>query len=132
VDRGQIEFQALTHHYGKTAGGLDAIDLVIKPGEKIGLVGRSGAGKSSLVNLLLRFFDVEQGRILIDGQDISAMTQASLRAHIGMVTQDSSLLHRSVRANITYGRPARAIAPMWANAGSSSRAGNASGSPLRG
>ncbi len=112
VDRGQIEFQALTHHYGKTAGGLDAIDLVIKPGEKIGLVGRSGAGKSSLVNLLLRFFDVEQGRILIDGQDISAMTQASLRAHIGMVTQDSSLLHRSVRANITYGRPSATEAQM--------------------
>ena len=77
----------------------------MRPGEKVGLVGRSGAGKSTLVNLLLRFYDLESGRILIDGQDISAVTQDSLRANIGMVTQDTSLLHRSVRDNILYGRP---------------------------
>ena len=77
----------------------------MKPGEKIGLVGRSGAGKSTLVNLLLRFFDLEGGRILIDGQDIAAVTQESLRAQISVVTQDTSLLHRSIRDNIRYGRP---------------------------
>ncbi len=112
VQKGQIEFQELSHHYGKTSGGLNAVNLTIQPGEKIGLVGRSGAGKSSLVNLLLRFFDVETGRILIDGQDISAVTQSSLRKHIGMVTQDSSLMHRSVRANIVYGRPGATDAQM--------------------
>jgi ABC-type sugar transport system ATPase subunit len=79
--------------------------LTIKPGEKVGLVGRSGAGKSTLVNLLLRFYDLESGRILIDGQDIADVTQESLRAAIGMVTQDTSLLHRSIAANIRYGRP---------------------------
>ena len=77
----------------------------MKPGEKIGLIGRSGAGKSTLVNLLLRFFDLEGGRILIDGQDIAAVTQESLRAQISMVTQDTSLLHRSIGDNIRYGRP---------------------------
>lgn len=81
------------------------LNLNIKPGEKVGLVGRSGAGKSTLVNLLLRFHDVEQGRIKIDGQDIAQVTQDSLRAQIGMVTQDTSLLHRSIRDNILYGRP---------------------------
>jgi ATP-binding cassette subfamily B multidrug efflux pump len=84
---------------------IDDFTLTIRPGEKIGLVGRSGAGKSTLVNLLLRFYDLEQGRILIDGQDIASVTQDSLRAQIGMVTQDTSLLHRSVRDNILYGRP---------------------------
>ena len=79
--------------------------MLIRPGEKVGLVGRSGAGKSTLVNLLLRFYDLESGRILIDGQDIAHVTQDSLRAQIGMVTQDTSLLHRSVRDNILYGRP---------------------------
>ena len=79
----------------------------VRPGEKVGIVGRSGAGKSTLVNLLLRFYDLESGRILIDGQDIAAVTQDSLRAKIGMVTQDTSLLHRSVRDNILYGRPGR-------------------------
>ena len=78
------------------------MDLHIRPGEKIGVVGRSGAGKSTLVNLLLRFYDLEGGRILIDGQDISQVDQESLRAHIGMVTQDTALLHRSVRENILY------------------------------
>ncbi|REM33691.1 ATP-binding cassette domain-containing protein, partial [Mycobacterium tuberculosis] len=77
----------------------------VKPGEKIGLVGRSGAGKSTLVNLLLRFHDLEGGRILIDGQDIAHVTQDSLRSHIGMVTQDTSLMHRSVADNVAYGRP---------------------------
>ena len=84
---------------------IDGLTLTVKPGEKIGLVGRSGAGKSTLVNLLLRFFDLEGGRILIDGQDIAAVTQESLRAQISVVTQDTSLLHRSIRDNIRYGRP---------------------------
>lgn len=102
---GKVELQSLSHHYGRGAGGLDAISLTIKPGEKIGLVGRSGAGKSSLVKLLLRFYDAEQGRILIDGQDIAKVQQDTLRSAIGMVQQDSSLLHRSVRDNILYGAP---------------------------
>ncbi len=102
---GQIELQALSHHYGRETGGLDRIDLMVKPGEKIGLIGRSGAGKSTLVKLLLRFYDPESGRIHIDGQDIANVTQDSLRMSIGMVQQDSSLLHRSVRENIAYGRP---------------------------
>jgi ATP-binding cassette subfamily B multidrug efflux pump len=105
VRKGEIAFKGLSHHYGKEKGGLDNINLVIKPGEKVGLVGRSGAGKSSLVNLLLRFRDVEQGEILIDGQNVALVRQDSLRGQIGVVTQDSSLLHRSVRANILYGRP---------------------------
>jgi ATP-binding cassette subfamily B multidrug efflux pump len=105
VGTGQIEYAGISHHYGKGRGGLDNISLVIRPGEKVGLVGRSGAGKSSLVNLLMRFQDPEKGEIRIDGQPIGAVTQDSLRSHIGMVTQDSSLLHRSVRANILYGRP---------------------------
>ncbi len=105
VQGANIRFQGLTHHYGKDQGGLDDVTLDIAGGEKIGLVGRSGAGKSSLVNLLMRFRDAELGQILIDGQDIADVTQDSLRAQIGMVTQDSSLLHRSIRANILYGRP---------------------------
>ena len=87
-------------------GVLDGFSLDVRPGEKIGLVGRSGAGKSTVVNLLLRFFDLEGGRILIDGQDISQCTQESLRAQISVVTQDTSLLHRSIRENIRYGWPA--------------------------
>jgi ATP-binding cassette subfamily B multidrug efflux pump len=105
VTRGEIAFRGLTHHYGRGFGGLNGVDLTIAPGERIGLVGRSGAGKSSLVNLLLRLRDPEGGRIEIDGQDIARVTQDSLRAQIGVVTQDSSLLHRSVRQNILYGRP---------------------------
>jgi ATP-binding cassette subfamily B multidrug efflux pump len=105
LTEGRIEIRDVSHHYGRESGGLDHIDLTIRPGEKIGLIGRSGAGKSSLVKLLLRFYDVETGQILIDGQDIRAVTQDSLRRHIGMVQQDSSLLHRSVRENILYGRP---------------------------
>ncbi|WP_120503357.1 ABC transporter ATP-binding protein [Sulfitobacter mediterraneus] len=102
---GRIEMQGLVHHYGRTSGGLQGVDLEIAPGERIGLIGRSGAGKSTLVKLLLRFYEAEGGRILIDGQDINEVTQDSLRQHIGMVQQDSSLLHRSVRENILYGRP---------------------------
>ncbi len=105
LNKGKIEIQSLTHHYGRDTGGLDAISLTIEPGEKVGLIGRSGAGKSTLVKLLLRFYDAEDGRILIDGQDISHVTQDSLRLAIGMAQQDSSLLHRSVRDNILYGRP---------------------------
>ncbi|MCP4819969.1 MAG: ABC transporter ATP-binding protein [Shimia sp.] len=102
---GKLEIDALSHHYGRGSGGLDAISLTINPGEKVGLIGRSGAGKSTLVKLLLRFYDAESGRILIDGQDIAKITQDSLRDEIGMVQQDSSLLHRSVRDNLLYGRP---------------------------
>jgi ATP-binding cassette subfamily B multidrug efflux pump len=107
VPHGEIRIEHLTFTYGRADGRrvLDDLSLVVRPGERVGLVGRSGAGKSTLVNLLLRFYDVEQGRILIDGKDISQVTQDSLRANIGMVTQDTSLLHRSVRDNIVYGRP---------------------------
>ena len=105
VTRGQITFEHVTFAYGGKRAVVDDLCLNIRPGEKIGLVGRSGAGKSTIVNLLLRFYDVEQGAILIDGQNISHVTQDSLRAQIGMVTQDTSLLHRSVRDNIVYGRP---------------------------
>jgi len=105
VNRGEIRFERLRFHYGRDQGVIDDLSLVIRPGEKIGLVGRSGAGKSTLVNLLLRFHDVEGGRILIDGQDIAQVTQESLRGQIGVVTQDTSLLHRSIRDNIGYGRP---------------------------
>ncbi|MGJ8627221.1 MAG: ABC transporter ATP-binding protein [Sulfitobacter sp.] len=105
LTQGKIEMKGLTHHYGRTSGGLQSISLTVQPGEKIGLVGRSGAGKSTLVKLLLRFYDAEGGRIEIDGQDIATVRQDSLRKNIGMVQQDSSLLHRSVRDNILYGRP---------------------------
>jgi len=105
VSRGEIRLDGVTFAYGGCKNVIDGLDLVIRPGEKIGLVGRSGAGKSTVVNLLLRFHDVAGGRILIDGQDIATVTQDSLRAQIGMVTQDTSLLHRSVRDNILYGRP---------------------------
>jgi ATP-binding cassette subfamily B multidrug efflux pump len=102
---GKIETKALSHHYGRDSGGLDRIDMVINPGEKVGLVGRSGAGKSTLVKLLLRFYEPDAGSIQVDGQDIAKVTQDSLRRQIGMVQQDSSLLHRSVRDNILYGCP---------------------------
>ena len=109
---GRIEIENLSHHYGRGTGGLDKLSLTIRPGEKVGLVGRSGSGKSTLVKLLLRFYDPEGGRILIDGQDITHVTQNSLRRVIGMVQQDSSLLHRSVRENILYGRPDATEAEM--------------------
>jgi ATP-binding cassette subfamily B multidrug efflux pump len=105
VTKGQVQIADLSHHYGKEAGGLDRINLDIAPGEKVGLVGQSGAGKSTLVKLLLRFYDAEKGTISIDGQDIGHATQDSLRSAIGMVQQDSALLHRSVRENILYGNP---------------------------
>ncbi len=105
LSRGEIELRNLSHHYGREGGGLDGINLLIRPGEKIGLIGRSGAGKSTLVKLLLRFYDAEKGQILIDGQDIRTVTQDSLRLNIGMVQQDSALMHRSVRDNLLYGRP---------------------------
>lgn len=112
VSKGQIRLEDLMHHYGKGAGGIDGVSLTIAPGEKVGLVGRSGAGKSSLVNLLLRFRDPEGGVIRIDGQDIKGVTQDSLRRAIGVVTQDSSLLHRSIRENILYGNPTATDAEM--------------------
>ncbi|MDG1733467.1 MAG: ABC transporter ATP-binding protein [Thalassotalea sp.] len=105
VEQGSIDFNNVSFHYGEDIGVIDKLDLNIKAGEKIGLVGRSGAGKSTLVNLLMRFYDVEQGAVEIDKQDISKVQQDSLREHIGMVTQDTSLLHRSVRENILYGNP---------------------------
>ena len=103
--RGDIRFEAMSFHYGKESGVIDNFSLAIAPGEKVGLVGRSGAGKTTLMNLLLRFYDAEAGRILIDGHDIAKVTQDSLRRNIGVVTQDTSLLHRSIRDNIAYGRP---------------------------
>ena len=109
VTRGAIEFDAVRFAYGQPEPGrrrvLDELSLRVAPGERLGLVGRSGAGKTTLMNLLLRFYDVEGGRILIDGQDLRDVTQESLRAAIGVVTQDSSMLHRSIAANIRYGRP---------------------------
>ncbi|MAN76107.1 MAG: multidrug ABC transporter ATP-binding protein [Rhizobiales bacterium] len=99
-----IKFENVRFHYGRDKGIIEGVDLDVRPGEKIGLVGHSGAGKSTLVNLLLRFYDLESGRILIDGQDISTVTQESLRANIGVVTQDTALLHRSVKANILFGK----------------------------
>ncbi|UTV28823.1 ABC transporter ATP-binding protein [Photobacterium atrarenae] len=105
VEKGSIDYEQVSFHYGEKEGVIEKLNLSIKPGEKVGLVGRSGAGKSTLVNLLLRFHDVEAGEIKIDGQNISLVDQDSLRSKIGMVTQDTSLLHRSIRENILYGRP---------------------------
>jgi ATP-binding cassette subfamily B multidrug efflux pump len=161
VPRGEIRFSHVTFTYGRSDGRkvLDDLDLLVRPGERVGLVGRSGAGKSTLVNLLLRFHELEQGSIHIDGCDIRSVTQESLRAAVGMVTQDTSLLHRSISANIGYGarvprtRTSRArrgartrtisSATSWtgrcapgtrhtsASAASSSRADSASASPSR-
>jgi len=104
---GEIRFEHISFTYGRDDGRrvLDDLNLAIRPGERVGVVGRSGAGKSTLVNLLLRFHDLEQGSLRIDGHDIRELSQESLRAAIGMVTQDTSLLHRSIAANIGYGRP---------------------------
>ena len=104
ADKGAIEFENVRFHYGKESGAIENLSLSIRAGEKVGIVGRSGAGKSTLMNVLLRLFDLEGGRILIDGQDISLVNQESLRSQIGVVTQDTSLLHRSVRENIAYGK----------------------------
>ena len=105
TEGGRIQFQNIDFRYGEAGGVINGLELNIAPGERVGLIGRSGAGKSTLVNLLLRFYDLQGGTIRIDGQDISQVTQASLRANIGVVTQDTALLHRSVRANIVFGRP---------------------------
>ena len=105
VSQGSVRFEEIHFHYGKASGVMAGLDLAVRPGEKIGLVGPSGAGKSTLVNILLRLYDLEDGRILIDGQDIAGVTQESLRSQIGVVTQDTSLLHRSIRDNLLYGRP---------------------------
>ncbi|TRW95092.1 ABC transporter ATP-binding protein [Paracoccus sp. M683] len=115
---GAVRFDHVTFRYGadeadRPLAVLDDLTLHIAPGERVGLIGRSGAGKSTLVNLLLRFHDLESGAITIDGQDVSRVTQDSLRAAIGVVTQDSSLLHRSVRENIAYGRPDSAEDEIW-------------------
>ena len=121
VAQGEVSFDAVDFNYGREMKDgrkevLKNLNLIIKAGEKVGLVGRSGAGKSTIVNLLLRFYEVEAGSILIDGQNINNVTQNSLRASIGMVTQDTSLLHRSVRDNILYGRPDATEAEMIAAA----------------
>ena len=118
VSRGEVRFEGVTFGYGRRDAPpvLDELTVHIKPGERVGLVGRSGAGKTTLVNLLLRFHEVERGRISIDGQDIAWVTQESLRAAIGMVTQDTSLLHRSIAANIRYGRPQASHAEIEAAA----------------
>jgi ATP-binding cassette subfamily B multidrug efflux pump len=105
IEHPGIRFENVTFHYGRTSGVIDDFSLTIRPGEKVGIVGRSGAGKSTLVNLMLRLYDLEGGRILIDGQDIADVKQESLRMQIGVVSQDTSLLHRSVRDNILFGRP---------------------------
>jgi ATP-binding cassette, subfamily B, multidrug efflux pump len=105
IDKGEVRFEHVRFGYGTKRGLLKGIDLTIRPGERVGLVGPSGAGKSTLVNLLLRFYSVEEGRILVDGQDIATVTQESLRSKIAVVTQDTSLLHRSILDNIRYGRP---------------------------
>jgi len=113
VPRGEVRFEQVDFHYGKQKGVIGALNLTIKAGEKIGLIGPSGAGKSTLVNLLLRLYDVEGGRILIDGQNIAEVDQESLRARIGMITQDTSLLHRSIRDNLLYGKPDATDAQLW-------------------
>jgi ATP-binding cassette subfamily B multidrug efflux pump len=105
VTAGEIRFEHVHFHYGRKGGIIEDLSLTVHPGERIGIIGRSGAGKSTLVSLLLRFHDLEAGRILIDGQDISLVSQHSLRAAIGVVSQETSLLHRSVTDNIAYGQP---------------------------
>jgi len=116
VTEGRIALVGLDHRYGRKEGGMGPIDLVVEPGQKIGLVGQSGAGKTTLVKLLLRFYDADAGDVLIDGQSVRGVTQDSLRAAIGMVQQDSALLHRSVRDNILYGKPEATEAEMIAAA----------------
>jgi ATP-binding cassette subfamily B multidrug efflux pump len=113
IDKGGVRFDAVDFGYDNGSGIIHNLNLDIRPGEKIGLIGPSGAGKSTLVNLLLRMYDVPAGRILIDGQDISEVTQESLRAQIGMITQDTSLLHRSIRDNLLYGNPGATDEQLW-------------------
>ena len=114
VTRGEVRFEHVDFHYGKRSGVISDLNLTIKPGEKIGLIGPSGAGKSTLVNLLLRLYDLQGGRILIDDQNIAEVTQESLREQIGMITQDTSLLHRSIRDNLLYGKPDATDDALWA------------------
>lgn len=116
VTKGEIAFDKVRFHYGKDSGVFDGLDLVIKPGERIGLIGPSGAGKSTLINLMLRLYDVQGGRIMIDGQNIAHVSQDSLRAAMATVTQDNSLLHRSIFENIAYGRPDATMADVIAAA----------------
>ena len=117
MTQGEIRFENVSFAYGGNSGWvIENLNLLIRPGEKIGLVGRSGAGKSTIVNLLLRFYDIPKGRLMIDRQDVAQVAQESLREQIGMVTQDTSLLHRSVRDNIVYGRPDATDAEMIAAA----------------
>ncbi|VXB77507.1 ABC transporter ATP-binding protein [Pseudomonas sp. 8O] len=113
VQQGSVRFEDIHFHYGKRGGVIAGLSIAIRPGEKIGLVGPSGAGKSTLVNLLLRLYDLESGRILIDDQDIATVTQESLRANIGVVTQDTALLHRSIRDNLRYGKPGASDDELW-------------------
>jgi len=113
VEHGEVRFEQLQFHYGKGSGVIENLELAVAAGERIGLVGPSGAGKSTLVNLLLRLHDPEAGRILVDGQDIAGVTQESLRAQIGTVTQDTSLLHRSIRENLLYGKPDASEEELW-------------------
>ncbi|MEO1662040.1 MAG: ABC transporter ATP-binding protein [Pseudomonadota bacterium] len=114
VTESAVTFDQVSFHYGQQSGVIEGLNLAIQSGEKIGLVGRSGAGKSTLVNLLLRFYDVEKGDVTIDGQSVRTVTQESLRRQIGMVTQDTSLLHRSIRENILYGAPGASDKEVWA------------------
>ncbi len=116
VSKGEIRFENIRFHYGRDSGLIENLSLAIQPGEKVGLVGPSGAGKSTLIGILLRFHDLEGGRILVDGQDIAQVTQDSLRAQIGLVTQDTSLLHRPVLDNIRYGKPSASEAEVIAAA----------------
>jgi ATP-binding cassette subfamily B multidrug efflux pump len=118
VTEAAISFDHVSFKYDNALPVIDNLELHIKAGERVGLIGRSGAGKSTIVNLLLRFYDVQGGSITIDGQDIAKVTQESLRANIGVVTQDTSLLHRSIRANLTYGRPDATDDEMFAAAAS--------------
>lgn len=113
VNKGGVSFEHVEFHYGKANRVISDLNLQIRPGEKIGLIGPSGAGKSTLVNLLLRLYDLQGGQILIDGQDIAGVTQESLRERIGMITQDTSLLHRSIRDNLLYGRPEASDEELW-------------------
>ena len=110
---GTLTFAAVSHRYGKKVGGVENINLTIPGGQRVGLVGRSGAGKSTLVNLTLRFYDPDEGRVLIDGQDLAGLSQESVRTQIGMVTQDTALLHRSIADNIRYGRPDATEEQLW-------------------
>ena len=116
IDTAQVQFENLTFAYGRKTGGIKDVSLKIHPGEKLGIVGASGAGKSTLVSLLLRLHDAESGSVSIDGQNISHVTQDSLRRHIGMVTQETSMFNRSARDNIIYGRPEASEAEMIAAA----------------